>query len=128
MLSVYLGFLGLGASILGLGLLVQGPLALDRRWTRERSDSAYANQSGSIDLHADRSLGQLEGAKDELWRPVATVHFWTLAAATFGATGLAGLAAGWTNGLQVGAAVIAALGVGYAGARVLRALPPRSGE
>ena len=125
MLSAYLALLGIGVTVIGVGLLVEGPLALDRRWTRQRSDSAYVTRDGSLDLHADRTLGELEGRKDELWRPVASVHFWSLGAAAFGAAGAGGMAAGWADDTALGVAVATGLGLGYAGARLLRALPPR---
>ena len=126
MLSVYFAGLGVGALGLALGLLVQGPLALDKRWTRLQSKSDYATLDDSMDLHADRKLGRLDGRADEVWRPVATVHFWTLAAMCFGAVGLAATAAGLPKNGALGAALVVGLGLGYAGARVLRALPTRS--
>ena len=126
MLSVYFACVGLGGVGLGLGLLVQGPLALDKRWTRQKSDSDYATLDDSIDLHADRQLGRLDGRADEVWRPVATVHFWTLAAGCFGVAGLAATAAGLGSNGALGTATAVGLVLGYVGARVLRALPAGS--
>ena len=123
MLSVYFAVLGLGLLGLGVGLIVQGPMALDRRWTRQHSNSSYADTDDSLDLHADRDLGRLEGTADALWRPVASIHFWTSAAAGFGLGGLALTAAGVTGNQAVGAAVTLGLCLGYASARTLRNLP-----
>lgn len=126
LLSVYFAALGLGSIGVGLGLLIQGPLALDRRTRRARSDSAWVDNPDALDLHADRSLGLLDGQADELWRPVASVHFWTIGACCFGAGGLVASAAGLRGTGALVAAIAAGVVLGYLAAMGLRALPPRS--
>lgn len=127
MLSAFLAAIGVGALGVGLGLLVQGPLALDRRPTRQRSDSSWVKDETALDLHADRQLGALDGQVDELWRPVISLHFWTLGALGFGCAGLATYAVPLPPAAAGALAAVVGLAFGYAAARALRALPPRPG-
>lgn len=125
MLSAFLAAIGLGAIGLGLGLLVQGPLALDRRTTRQRSDSSWVKDETALDLHADRHLGALDSTADEVWRPLVSLHFWTVGAVGFGCTGLATYAVPLPEVAAWGVAGVGGAAIGYAVARTLRALPPR---
>ena len=120
--GVYLACLGLGALGLGLGLVVGGPIGLDRRWERTRSDSAWVTGEDALDLHADRPLGQLQGRADELWLPLATLHCWTVALAV---CGLAGLVAAWLVGFGAArwVAPLAGIAAGYLAGRAFRTLP-----
>ncbi len=124
--GIYLAALGLGALGLGLGLLVGGPIGLDRRWERTRSDSAYVRGEDDLDLHADRALGELQGRADAVWLPFATLHCWTVALAVFGAVGLA-VAARFGLGPARWIAPVAGVAAGYVAGMAWRTLP-RSGR
>lgn len=123
MLSVYLGALGLGALGLGAGLLVGGPIAVDRALDDPTSKGPEGN---ALDLHADRRLGSMDGGPDRIWRPLLCPHAWTSGIAVFGASGLGLWWTGASQGLGLGLAIALGLVGAWIAGTVLRSLPPRS--